>query len=118
VKAPSFGLAAKQAVLLIAAFLALTPTAFMIMTALKSDEDYALDKVGLPSSLVIENFRAVLSDSPFLGWMANSMILVLGSVLLSTAVSCLAAYAIATMKFRGRDALFFASTVLMAVPPV
>ncbi|MFM8745626.1 MAG: carbohydrate ABC transporter permease [Aestuariivirga sp.] len=117
-RAPSPGFAAKQAVLLFSALLALAPTAFMIMTALKSDEEYALDKVGLPSRLVIENFRAVLADSPFLGWMVNSAVLVAGAVLLSTAVSCLAAYAIATMKFRGRDALFFASTTLMAVPPV
>lgn len=117
-KALSPSQAVKQAVLLLAAFLALVPTAFMVMTALKSDEDYALDKVGFPSSLETENFRAVLVDSPFLGWMVNSALLVVGAVLLSTAVSCLAAYAIATMKFRGRDALFFASTVLMAVPPV
>lgn len=117
-KALSPGLAVKQAVLLAAALLALAPTAFMIMTALKSDEEYALDKVGLPEQLVTENFHAVLADSPFLGWMANSAVLVIGAVLLSTAVSCLAAYAIATMTFRGRDALFFASTTLMAVPPV
>jgi ABC-type glycerol-3-phosphate transport system permease component len=37
---------------------------------------------------------------------------------LSLAVSCLAAYAIARMEFRGRDALFTLSTALMAVPPV
>ncbi|MFN4140213.1 carbohydrate ABC transporter permease [Aestuariivirga sp.] len=108
----------KQAVMLFAAFLALVPTGFMIMTALKPDEEYALDKIGPPSRLVLEHFHAVLADSPFLGWMANSAVLVLGSVLLSTVVSCLAAYAIATMSFRGRDALFFTSTTLMAVPPV
>jgi ABC-type glycerol-3-phosphate transport system permease component len=108
----------KQAVLLFSAFLALVPTAFMIMTSLKSDEEYAIDKLGPPDVPVMENFRAVLADSPFLGWMLNSAILVTGAVLLSTIVSCLAAYAIATMRFRGRDALFLTSTSLMAVPPV
>jgi raffinose/stachyose/melibiose transport system permease protein len=108
----------RHAVLLFAAFLALVPTIYMIMTALKSDEEYAADKLGLPDQLVLENFRAVLVDSPFLSWMVNSSILVAGAVLLSTAISVLAAYAIATMSFKGRDTLLTVSTSLMAVPPV
>ncbi len=117
-KAFSAGTAVKQSVLAIAALMALIPTAFMIMTSLKSDEEYAFDKLGPPSQPVLENFHAVLADSPFLGWMANSALLVVGSVTISIVVSCLAAYAIATMSFRGREALFFTSTALMAVPPV
>ena len=112
------GDALKQGVLLVAAFHALVPTLFMIMTALKSEEEYAIDKMGLPSMPVIENFRAVLADSPFLSWMANSVIMVVGAVLLSTVISCLAAYAIACMEFRGRETLLALSTSLMAVPPV
>lgn len=108
----------KQGVLLLAAFLALVPTLFMIVTALKSDEEYAVDKLGLPGAPVVENFRAVLIDSPFLIWMMNSGLLVAGAVLLSTFVSCLAAYAIACMEFRGRETLLALSTSLMAVPPV
>jgi ABC-type glycerol-3-phosphate transport system permease component len=108
----------RHAVLLFAAFLALVPTIYMIMTALKSDEEYAADKLGLPDQLVLENFRAVLVDSPFLSWMVNSSILVAGAVMLSTAISVLAAYAIATMSFKGRDTLLTVSTSLMAVPPV
>lgn len=110
--------ALKQGVLLVSAFLALVPTLFMITTALKSDEEYAIDKLGLPDWPVLENFRAVLLDSPFLIWMANSIILVMGAVLLSTVVSCLAAYAIACMDFKGRETLLALSTSLMAVPPV
>jgi ABC-type glycerol-3-phosphate transport system permease component len=90
----------------------------MVITALKSDEEYALDKLGLPDAPVLENFRSVLVDSPFLYWMLNSAVLVAGSVVLSTAIAVLGAYAIATMQFRGRDALLTVSTSLMAVPPV
>jgi ABC-type glycerol-3-phosphate transport system permease component len=108
----------RHSVLLFASFLALVPTLYMILTALKSDEEYAIDKLGLPNPLVIENFRAVLVDSPFLFWMLNSAVLVTGAVLLSAAVSVLAAYAIATMPFKGRDTLLAVSTSLMAVPPV
>ena len=48
------GDALKQAVLLFSAFLALVPTLFMIMTALKSEEEYSIDKLGLPNRLVID----------------------------------------------------------------
>ena len=112
------GNAVKQLVLLLASILALVPTAYMIVTALKSDEEYAIDKLGLPSAPVLDNFSSVLVDSPFLHWMLNSAILVAGSVVLSTAISILGAYAIATMPFRGRSTLLAISTSLMAVPPV
>lgn len=112
------GTALRHMVLLLASFLALVPTIWMVITALKSDEEYAFDKLGLPQAPVFENFRSVLVDSPFLGWMLNSAILVAGAVLLSTAISVLGAYAIATMNFRGRDTLLAVSTSLMAVPPV
>jgi raffinose/stachyose/melibiose transport system permease protein len=112
------GDALKQGILLLASFIALVPTLYMISTALKSDEEYAIDKLGLPDMPVLENFRAVLIDSPFAAWMLNSFILVAGSVLLSIIVSCLAAYAIARMEFKGRDTLLAMSTSLMAVPPI
>lgn len=108
----------RHAVLLLSSFLALVPTLYMIVTALKSDEEYAVDKLGFPDDPVLENFRSVLVDSPFLGWMVNSGILVVGAVLLSTIVSVLAAYAIACMEFKGRDGLLGITTSLMAVPPV
>lgn len=112
------GDALRHGVLLLAAFLALVPTLYMILTALKSDEEYAVDKLGFPAQPSLENFRSVLVDSPFLWWMLNSFILVAGAVALSTAVSCLAAFAIARMEFRGRETLLAISTSLMAVPPV
>jgi ABC-type glycerol-3-phosphate transport system permease component len=108
----------KQAILLLASFLALVPTLYMVVTALKSDEEYALDKLGFPHVPVLDNFRSVLVDSPFLYWMLNSAILVAGAVIISTTISVLAAYAIATMAFKGRNTLLTVSTSLMAVPPV
>lgn len=114
----TLGNALRHGILLLASFLALVPTLYMILTALKSDEDYAINKLGLPQSVVVENFRSVVVESPFAGWMANSIILVAGSVVLSTVVSVLGAYAIATMEFKGRETLLSISTSLMAVPPV
>ena len=108
----------KQIVLLVAVFIALVPTIFMIMTALKSDDEYTFNKVGFPHALVFDHFDVVLFESPFFAWMLNSAILAGGAVILSSAVSCLGAYAIARMQFKGRHFLFSASVALMAIPPV
>jgi ABC-type glycerol-3-phosphate transport system permease component len=108
----------KHGVLLSAALIALVPTVFMLLTSLKSDDDYSANKVGLPQHVVFNNFDAVLFHSQFFAWMGNSAILAVGSVLLSTLVSCLGAYAIARMQFKGRSLLFSLTTALMAIPPV
>jgi ABC-type glycerol-3-phosphate transport system permease component len=110
--------ALKHGILLLAVFLALVPSIFMIMTSLKSEAEYTFNKVGLPHTLVFDHFEIVLFESPFFAWMGNSIILAAGAVALSTVVSCLGAYAIARMDFKGRGLLFSVSTALMAIPPV
>jgi ABC-type glycerol-3-phosphate transport system permease component len=110
--------ALKHSILIAATLIALAPTVFMILTSLKTPEEYTFNKVSLPEHPVLDHFHTVLFDSGFLGWMVNSGILVIGAVALSTVVSCLGAYAIARMKFPGRGILFAVSTALMAVPPV
>jgi len=110
--------ALKHGILLLATFLALVPSIFMILTSLKSQDEYTFNKVGLPQALVLDHFKSILFDSPLFALMGNSAILAAGAVLLSTAVSCLGAYAIAMMRFKGRSLLFSVSTALMAVPPV
>jgi ABC-type glycerol-3-phosphate transport system permease component len=108
----------KHAILVLATLVALAPSAFMIMTSVKSDDEYIFNKIGLPHSIVFDHFRAVLFESEFLNWIVNSAILAFGAVILSTVVSCLGAYAIARMDFVGRGLLFSISTSLMAIPPV
>src|SRR6516162_1418461 len=110
--------ALKYGILLAATFFALVPSIFMILTSLKSQDEYTFNKIGLPHALVLDQFESHISDSTIFDWMGNSAILVIGAVLLSTVVSCLGAYAIALMRFRGRSLLFSVSTALMAVPPV
>lgn len=102
----------------LASAIALVPTLFMLITALKSQDEYREDKTGWPDAYVLDHFRQILFETPIFLWMANSLILVVGSVALSLVVACLAAYAIARMEFRGRDTILTASTALMAVPPV
>ncbi len=106
-----------QALLVLAALFALVPSIYMLLTSLKTTDQYGVDTIGLPAPFTVANYVEVLSQHPFLTWMGNSALLSMGSVLLSTVIAALGAYAIARMRFIGREALLAISTSLMAVPP-
>ncbi|MEO3428733.1 carbohydrate ABC transporter permease [Pelagibius sp. CAU 1746] len=98
--------------------IALAPSVFMVVTSLRSAGEYAARKVALPSDPSLGNYISALVEHPFLRWGLNSLLLTGGAVLLSTVVAVLAAYAIARMRFPGRNVLLGVSTSLMVVPPV
>jgi ABC-type glycerol-3-phosphate transport system permease component len=108
----------RQVVLFAAGVVTLYPAWFMLTTAFKTQHQYLESPYGLPWPLSLHNFTEAVHGSTFLLWFRNSAVLTLGSVLLCTACAALAAYAIARMRFRGRNVLFALSTALMVVPPV
>lgn len=108
----------KQALLIVAAIGAMIPVLFMVLTSVKSDDQYSDDVLGLPSPLTPGNFSEALNGGEFLTWFKNSVILTGGAVIASTIVAALAAFAIANMRFRGRELLLSANVALMVVPPV
>lgn len=109
---------ARHGLLLLFTALAVAPGAFMVITALKSRDEYLFDKVGLPDAVTWSNFTDALLENPFLLWMRNTLIITVGAVLLSTVIAALAAFAIARMRFAGRDFLLSITTSLMVIPPV
>jgi raffinose/stachyose/melibiose transport system permease protein len=108
----------KQAVLVLAAFVVLLPTYFMIITPFKTQNAYSLDKLGFPTSFYFGNFVTAMRGGRFFLWFGNSIILAIAAVLLSTLVSALAAFAFARMEFRGRNGLLSLVSSLMVIPPV
>jgi ABC-type glycerol-3-phosphate transport system permease component len=90
----------------------------MVTTALKGSDQYLDDKLGLPWPLVWGNFDEALRGGDFWRWLANSAILTVSSVTLSTIIAAFAAFAIARMRFRGRDTLLTINVALLVVPPV
>jgi ABC-type glycerol-3-phosphate transport system permease component len=108
----------RQVVLAIAAVLAFYPVWFMITTAFKDQRDYAASPYDFPWPLDFGNFSEAVHGGAFATWFKNSVILTVGSVILSTAFAALAAFAIARMRFRGRDLFLSVNVALMVVPPV
>lgn len=114
----ALGPMARQVVLLVAVALVLLPAYFVVITAFKTQQAYALSKFTLPQPFVIDNFVTALRGGRFFLWFQNSIILTSGAVLISTAVSSLASFAFATMRFPGRNLLLSLVTSLMVIPPV
>ena len=105
-------------ILLIAVLTALFPTYFMFTTSFKTNDEYRFNKIGLPQEFVLKQYDEAIFQNEFIRWMLNSATFALGSVILSTVVSALAAFAITRMRFRGQNVLLALTTSLMVIPPV
>jgi len=108
----------RQLILAIAGLTALYPIVFMASTAFKDRAQYLENQYDLPWPLYFGNFSAALRGGTFFLWFKNSVILTTGSVVLCTVCAALAAFAVARMRFRGRDVFFSLNVALMVVPPV
>jgi ABC-type glycerol-3-phosphate transport system permease component len=115
---PRASKALRQLTLVAASLVALYPVWFVISTAFKDKGEYLNDLYGFPWPLQLDNFSEALRGGLFFTWAKNSVILTVGAVILSTAFAALAAFAIARMRFRGRDVFLSINVALMIVPPV
>lgn len=70
----------------------------------------------LPSGFTLEHFRYVLVDAGFLNYVRVSVIVALGTVLLSAIVALLAAVAVARFRFRLRTQVLIMVLMVQMVP--
>ena len=108
----------RHAVLWVACAGAALPLYFMLVTSLKSKDEYLVNMWGLPRHPSLANFSAALSDGRLMGWMWNSVFVTVFSVGICTLLSALAAYPLARMRFPGRDTVLNIFIALMVIPPV
>jgi len=103
----------------------LAPLMLMVATSLKADEQQILLDFGnfrafwvSPDNMSLENFRQVLGDrtSPVMRYMLNSTIIVACIVVFGIFVNSMAAYALARMRFKGRNALVMVVISLIIIP--
>jgi multiple sugar transport system permease protein len=102
------------------AVVTLVPLLLPLMTALKTEHQYATGSpLALPDPFTLENFRTLFGDGidfwiPMVVTVQVVAVLVVGQML----ASILAAYAFATLEFRGREALFWLYIATLMVPAV
>lgn len=74
----------------------------------------------LPTDPTLENYRYVFTQVPFLRYMLNSFVVSATVTVLALWFHSMAAYALARLKFRGRDTIFLLifSTLLVSLPVI
>ena len=103
--------------LILFAFMALIPFAWMISSSLKLDKDvFRYPMEWIPAEPHWENYVEIWQKVPLHIYFKNTALVSLAVTFMQILTSTFAAYAFAKMRFRGRDALFLACIATIAVP--
>jgi multiple sugar transport system permease protein len=79
------------------------PFYWMVATSLKHEREiYGFDATLIPQQPTLANYVTILYDTPYLLFLRNSIIVAVGSTILSMIIACLGSYAIARLNFPGR----------------
>jgi len=114
-----FGKSVVQIILIIWAVLQLYPIIWLFYSSLKPSGEIRSDIFGFPRSLFLENydFSVLASAGTTIGiYLRNSTIITVISLILITLVSLFAAYAIAKIRFPGKNVLMLVLIGLLGIP--
>jgi multiple sugar transport system permease protein len=99
-------------------FLFLSPFIWMISASMKPETDvFHFPIEWIPTKFnVVENYKQVWVESPFLLYYWNSIKVSVLTTLVSVIVACMAAYGFAKVHFKGRDLIFFIVLAIYMIP--
>jgi len=113
------GKVVRHAVLIATTLFALVPFVWMLSLSIKpSGEIFQRHFHLLPGNLSgLKNYAIVFASAPMLRFLFNG-VLVCGAIFLLQLLVCIpCAYALAKLRFHGKDALFSATLVALLIPP-
>lgn len=101
------------------ALLTISPLLWMVSGAFKSPSEI-FNPNPIPARPTIDNFEYILIQVPFLRYMLNTFFVAAAVTVAALFFHTMAAYALARLRFPGKDLIFFAifSTLLVAVPVI
>jgi putative chitobiose transport system permease protein len=94
------------------------PFAWILLTSLKGPNDiiFSIPPQFLPNDPTFANYVKVWDALPVPRFFLNSILVAVAVVVLNVLVAALAAYPLAKMRFRGRDAIFYLLLATLIVP--
>ncbi|MCL6640377.1 MAG: carbohydrate ABC transporter permease [Candidatus Rokubacteria bacterium] len=101
-------------------FFILFPIYFMVLTAFKTDRElYDLQAIPfwIRDGVSLEHFRHLFFKTNFPRWLANSLVVASLTMAISVAISILAAYSLARLRFPGARTFGIAVFITYLVPP-
>ncbi|MFI6513005.1 carbohydrate ABC transporter permease [Streptosporangium sp. NPDC050855] len=108
-------------VLAVIAALYLSPLVYMFVTSFKTREAAgSTEPQWIPDPISLDAYRQLLgsADSPIMTWFFNSLAAATGHAALVLVTAAPAAYALARLRFRGRNTIFATVVATLFVPPV
>ncbi|MFJ8475289.1 carbohydrate ABC transporter permease [Kitasatospora sp. NPDC094011] len=106
-----------NAVGLLAAAVMAFPVYWMVLTAFRpASQILHLPPQFWPSSVTLDNFRRAVSSDGFWSNVRSSVVIGVGTVLISLVIGTLAAFAVARFAFAGRRALVLALLCVQTIP--
>lgn len=108
------------AILIFYGLITVGPFLWSIMTSLTKTEhvDLLIHRWGIPPEFTLGNFTYILKSGHFGRWMLNSIIVASIGTLAKVFFNSLAGYALARMRFPGRELLFWSILACMMIPAV
>ncbi len=105
------------AFLIVMALIVLFPFYWMIISSLKTLEEYRLNVPTFwPKRIMFSNYAEAFSTANLGDLFVNTMIVGVSSTLLSLIITVLSAFAFARLEFKGRDTLFTLLLATMMIP--
>jgi putative chitobiose transport system permease protein len=107
-------------VLSLVAVITVLPFVWVLFTSFKGPTDpiFSVPPQLIPKDPTIENYLRVWRLLPVMRFYLNSITVTLSVVVINLLFTSAAAYPLAKMKFRGREAIFFMLLATYIVPPV
>jgi multiple sugar transport system permease protein len=95
------------------------PLVWMIMTSIKPQTElFAIPPVFFPEEVTFEHYRRLLTETPFLTYLKNSVILAGGTTVLVIVVATLGAHSLVRFSYPGRDTIASAVLFTYLLPSV
>ena len=92
---------AKRLLIIVIIIVTLAPGYFIVLASLQPGSSFFAGTL-VPKNLTLDNYRSLLTDTPFPTWIKNSLIVCTAVATLSTICTGLMAYAFARLRFVGR----------------
>ncbi len=106
-------------VLGISSILVLVPMLWMISTSIKIEsETITIPPKWIPDNPTFDSYSRLWTEYPFLTYFKNSIIIVIGAVVLSVFFSCLSGYGITRFKFKGKNGFLTFVLVTQMFPSI
>lgn len=113
------GLLVLNIVFILLCFIGLVPILYALTLSVSGQGSALSSRMSiLPTSFTLENYRAVLTEKPFLLWFKNSMILSVGTMIIAMGFAILAAYAFSRFRFKGKRKILLLLLLLNAFPQI